>query len=66
MPKSTTLLNFADSRVTNLVMIHIPDHLVSFCNISEISGASGTNTLDRAEPCEKIEASEIRPLSYIV
>ena len=65
MPKSTTLLNFADSRVTNLVMIHIPDHLVSFCNISERSGASGTNTLDRAEPCEKIEASEIGPLSYI-
>ena len=30
-------------------MIHIPDHLVSFCNISERSGASGTNTLDRAE-----------------
>ena len=46
-------------------MIHIPDHLVSFCNISERSGASGTDTLDRAEPCEKIEASEMGPLSYI-
>lgn len=64
MPKSTTLLDFADSRITNLVMIHIPDHLVSFYNIGRRSDASVTTTVDTTE-CEKIEACEMGPLSYI-
>jgi hypothetical protein len=44
MLKSTTLLDLADSRITNLVMIHIPDHLISFYNISGRGDASVTTT----------------------
>lgn len=64
MPKSTTLLDLPDSRIANLVMIHIPDHLVSFYNTSGRSDASVTTTMDTTE-CEKIEACEMGPLSYI-
>lgn len=38
MPKSTTLFNLADSRITNLVMIHNPEKLVSFHSISGLKG----------------------------
>ena len=64
MPKSTTLLNLADSRIANLVMIHIPDHLVSFYNVSRRNNASVITNVDTTD-CEKIEACEIGPLSYI-
>ena len=64
MPKSTTLLNFTDSRIANLVMIHIPDHLVSFYNISRRSNTAVATTVDSTD-CEKIEACEIGSLSYI-
>ena len=65
MPKSTTLFNLVDSRITNLVMIHIPDHLVSFHNLNERRNASVTTTVNASEECEKIEACEMGPLSYI-
>ena len=44
-------------------MIHIPDHLVSFNNISR-SNASVTTSVDTID-CQEIEACEIGPLSYI-
>ena len=65
MPKSTTLFNLVDSRITNLIMIHIPDHLVSFHNLNERRNASVTTTVNASEECEKIEACERGPLSYI-
>ena len=67
MPKSTTFFNLADSRITNLLMIHIPDHLVSFYNLNGRRDASATTTgtVDTSEECEKIEACEMGPLSYI-
>ena len=65
MPKSTTLFNLVDSRITNLIMIHIPDHLVSFHNLNERKNASVTTTVNASEECEKIEACERGPLSYI-
>ena len=65
IPKSTTLFNLVDSRITNLVMIHIPDHLVSFNNLNERRNASVTTTVNASEECEKIEACEMGPLSYI-
>ena len=65
MLKSTTLLDLADSRITNLVMIHIPDHLISFYNISGRGDASFTTTENTTKECEKIEACEMGPLSYI-
>lgn len=34
--RSCELLNSEDVRVTNLVMIHVPDHLVGFYNVSQI------------------------------
>ena len=45
MLNSSTLLNCKDSRVANLVMIHIPDHLVGFCNV----GLVGEKTLESAD-----------------
>ena len=65
MLKSTTLLDLADSRITNLVMIHIPDHLISFHNISGRGDASVTTTENTTKECEKIEACEMGPLSYM-
>ena len=55
----SVLLNCKDSRVANLVMIHIPDHLVAFCNV----GLVGEKTLETAD--HKIQPSEHGPLSYI-
>ena len=49
MPKSTTLLNFVDYRITNLVMIHIPDHLVSFYNIRRRSNTAVATTVDSTD-----------------
>ena len=65
MLKSTTLFDLADSRITNLVMIHIPDHLISFYNISGRGDASVTTTENTTKECEKIKACEMGPLSYI-
>ena len=65
MLKSTTLLDLADSHTTNLVMTHIPDHLISFYNISGRGDASVTTTENTTKECEKIEACEMGPLSYI-
>ena len=36
IPRSHELLNCEDFRVTNLRMIHVPDHLVGFYNVSLI------------------------------
>jgi hypothetical protein len=46
-------------------MIHIPDHLISFYNISGRGDASVTTTENTTKYCEKIEACEMGPLSYI-
>ena len=45
MLNSSTLLNCKDSRVANLVMIHIPDHLVGFC----IGSCSDMNYIEDIE-----------------
>ena len=65
MLKSTTLLDLEDCRITNLVMIHISDHLISFYNVSGRGDASVTTTENTTKECEKIEACEMGPLSYI-
>ncbi|CAB4037698.1 Hypothetical predicted protein [Paramuricea clavata] len=59
MLNSSTLLNCKDSRVANPVMIHIPDHLVGFCNV----GLVGEKTLESAD--YEIQPSAHGPLSYI-
>ena len=68
MPQSTRLLNCEDYKTANLIMIHIPDHLVSFYNINrertdrmktaETSPASQRNI-------QSIEQAERGPLSYV-
>ena len=60
MLNSSTLLNCKDSRVANLIMIHIPDHLVGFCNV----GLMGEKTVEPAD--YEIQSSEHGPLSYII
>ena len=64
MSNSSTLLNCKDSRVANLIMIHIPDHLVGFCNVGLVGGNSEEKTLESAD--YGIKPSEHGPLSYIV
>jgi uncharacterized C2H2 Zn-finger protein len=61
MSKSTTLLNFEDSRITNLIMIHIPDHLIGFYNSPSNPDEDSMET----EDYENIEEHEFGPLSYI-
>ena len=45
-------------------MIHIPDHLVGFCNVGLVGGNSGEKTLEYAD--YGIKPSEHGPLSYIL
>ena len=61
MPESAKLLNCKDSRVANIVMIHIPDHLVGFVNVNRMRCSSAETETNS----EKIESSEHGPLEYI-
>jgi hypothetical protein len=51
MPQSTQLLNCEDYKAANLIMIHIPDHLVGFYNIN-------CGQASRSETGEACETSE--------
>ena len=61
--KSCELLNCTDFRVTNLIMIHLPDHLVGFYNVSK-TGDTSTYT-PVATQAMQINPAERGPLSYI-
>lgn len=61
MPGSAKLLNCEDSRVANIVMIHIPDHLVGFVNINRMRSSSAVTETNS----QKIKSSEHGPLEYI-
>ena len=63
MPRSCELLNCTDFRVTNLIMIHIPDHLVGFYNVSQIREKSESTPV--AAQAMQINPAERGPLSYI-
>ena len=63
IPRSCELLNCTDFRVTNLIMIHLPDHLVGFYNVSQ-TGYTSTSTPVAAQAMQ-INPSERGPLSYI-
>ena len=63
IPRSCELLNCTDFRVTNLIMIHLPDHLVGFYNVSQ-TGDTSTSTPVAAQAMQ-INPSERGPLSYI-
>ena len=52
-----------DFKVANLIMIHIPDHLVGFYNISQMrDNGEGSPA---AEQAVKINPVERGPLSYV-
>ena len=61
IPRSCELLNCPDYRLTNLVMIHLPDRLVGCYNVNRVR--------DRGEPSVaevvSIDPAEHGPLSYI-
>lgn len=59
MPKSAKLLNCEDLRVANLVMIHIPHHLVGTFNLH----VSEERSVESKSNC-KIDPSEHGPLLY--
>ncbi len=63
IPRSCELLNCADFRVMNLVMIHVPDHLVGFYNVSQIKDKSKSTPV--AAQAMQINPAERGPLSYI-
>ncbi len=63
IPRSCELLNCADFRVTNLIMIHVPDHLVGFYNVSQIKDKSKSTPV--AAQAMQINPAERGPLSYI-
>ena len=58
MPESAKLLNCEDSRVANIVMIHIPGHLVGFVSINRTRPSSAVTETSSG----KITSSEHGPL----
>jgi hypothetical protein len=63
IPRSWELLNCGDFKVANLIMIHIPDHLVGFSNISQMRDKGESSS--GAEQPVKINPAELGPLSYV-
>jgi hypothetical protein len=63
IPRSCELLNCGDFKVANLIMIHIPDHLVGFYNISQMRDKGESSS--GAEQPVKINPAELGPLSYV-
>ena len=60
IPQSLELLNCQDFRVANLIMIHLPDHLVSFYNLNQTRQSEEKETAS-----VQLEPGEHGPLSYI-
>ena len=61
IPQSCELLDCKDFRATNLVMTHIPEHLIGFYNTRQVNEeASSLNT----KPTQ-IDPAERGPLSYV-
>lgn len=61
IPRSCELLNCQDFRAANLIMIHLPDHLVGFYNVDQTRQAQETTV----ESVVQIDPAERGPLSYI-
>lgn len=68
MPQSTRLLNCEDYKTANLIMIHIPDHLVSFYNINRgrTDRVETAQTYQASQPnIQSLDQAERGPLSYV-
>ena len=68
MPQSTRLLNCEDYKAANLIMIHIPEHLVGFYNINR-GRTDRTETAQTSEALQSntqsLDKAERGPLSYV-
>ena len=60
IPQSCKLLNCKDFKIANLIMIHIPDHLVGFYNVGQTRNKEETTS----KPIE-LDPAERGPLSYV-
>lgn len=60
IPRSCELLNCQDYKVANLIMIHLPEHLIVFYNTSQTTGKDSST----AKPLE-LDPAEYGPLSYL-
>ena len=68
MPQSTRLLNCEDYKAANLIMIHIPDHLVGFYNINRgrTDRIEAAQTSEASQPnTQSVDKAERGPLSYV-
>ena len=61
IPRSCDLLNCKDYRAANLIMIHIPDHLVGFYHTSNRAYTGETE----ASNIKKLDPAERGPLAYV-
>ena len=68
MPQSTRLLNCEDYKAANLIMVHIPEHLVGFYNING-GRTDRTETAQTSEALQSntqsLDKAECGPLSYV-
>ena len=68
MPQSIRLLNCEDYKAANLIMIHIPEHLVGFYNINR-GRTDRTETAQTSEALQSntqsLDKAERGPLSYV-
>ena len=64
IPRSCELLNCQDFKVANLIMIHLPEHLIGFYNTShETTGTGEGSSTPKAKP--QLDSVERGPLSYV-
>jgi hypothetical protein len=63
MTQSSKLLNCEDYKAANLIMIHVPDHLVGFYNINRRRQRAETS--DDCGSNDHLDQAEYGPLTYI-
>ena len=63
IPQSCELLNCNNYKVANLIMIHLPEHLIGFYNTSQTS--SQTSDTGISTPPLQLDPAEHGPLSYV-
>lgn len=65
VPQSCELLKCEDYKAANLIMIHIPDHLVGFYNINRARITTTQTPQDSKANVIAIDQAERGPLSYV-
>ena len=65
VPQSCALLKCEDYKAANLIMIHIPDHLVGFYNTNQARTTTAQTPHDSQKNVKGIDQTERGPLSYV-